>query len=308
MAGVAMAGAVETGYLTYQKMSGGIDSLCGVDGQCQSVLQGSYSNLPYTDIPLSLLGFLAYTAVVVLAIEPLLDDEPQDDLQNRVALTSITTAMGTFSVGLMIILFGVLQASCPYCLFSATCSVVLAKLAWIGGCLPKTSRGNGPTAGFLASTMGAILLFISASSTDSDSSSGFSLATSTLLASSSTKNPAEGELYRPPDITTESSPRAMQLANQLQALDAKMYGAYWCSHCFDQKETLGKQAFGRIPYVECSKDGVNSQTKLCKAEQIPGYPTWQIQGQLYPGEQSLDELEELVQKIQSEDVSNKAAS
>ena len=319
---VATLGALETGFLTFQKLSG-VDmdtlSLCGVDGACGDVLQGPYSNLPFTNVPLSLLGFLAYLTVAFLALEPLLFVKQDTGGENRVALTTVTTAMATFSVCLMILLFGVLQTSCPYCIFSAVCSTLLAMLAWIGGCLPTTSRGNAPTAGFLASTVGAVLLFVSANiSTDADASS-FSLGlpvaspssstTTTLLASLKGKSQTDDSmLLRPPEITTESSPRALRLATQLQAMDAKMYGAYWCSHCFDQKEILGKQAFARIPYVECSKDGVNSQNKLCRAQQIPGYPTWEIQGTLYPGEQSLEELEELVQKIQDGNAASSEAS
>ena len=90
----------------------------------------------------------------------------------------------------------------------------------------------------------------------------------------------------------------MKLATQLQTLDAKMYGAYWCSHCYDQKETLGKQAFSKIQYVECSADGKDSQTKLCKARKVPGYPTWEIAGELYPGEQDLEELEGVVKLVE----------
>jgi uncharacterized membrane protein len=304
MAGVALAGTVETGFLTVQKFSGNIDTLCGVDGNCNNVLQGPYSTLPFTDVPLSLVGLLAYMTVAVVAIAPLLDEERKDDVGNRVALTTLTTAMATFSVGLMIILFGVLETTCPYCIFSASCSVILATLAWIGGCLPKNATGNGPVAGFMASTIGAVLIFVSGTITTSGSadlnasSLGVSTSPSTVLASSSTKNVKKDQLFRPPEITTESSLRAMQLATQLEQMDAKLYGAYWCSHCFDQKEALGKQAFGKIIYVECSKDGINSQTKLCKTQQIPGYPTWEIQGQFYPGEQSVEELEELVQTIQ----------
>lgn len=113
-------------------------------------------------------------------------------------------------------------------------------------------------------------------------------------------------LYAPPEITTESSERALSVAKSLQQLDAKMYGAHWCSHCYDQKQTLGKQVFSKsgdkqplVEYVECSKDGINSQSKLCKAKEIPGYPTWEIQGKQYPGEQSLDELEDLIKDIRS---------
>ena len=306
MGGIATLGATETAYLTYQKLlgDGTTTVFCGVDGggDCNQVLTGPYSNLPFTDVPLAAVGFVAYATVACLALYPLLfgsgkDDNEIDDTNNRVALTALTTAMGTFSIFLMSLLFGVLQTTCPYCVFSAICSIVLAKLAWIGGCLPEGSKMGAKAAGssFLATTLASLALFFVNDDIGAWNFGGSSAATATttLLASSSTN------LYSPPPITTESSKRAMKLANDLQALDAKMYGAYWCSHCYDQKEVFGKQAFSKISYVECSKDGVNSQTKLCKANEVPGYPTWQIQGKLYPGQQELDELEELVKTIQS---------
>jgi hypothetical protein len=87
---------------------------------------------------------------------------------------------------------------------------------------------------------------------------------------------------------------ALQLAADLQKLDARFYGAYWCSHCYDQKQALGKQAMQHIPYVECSREGKNEQAALCKEKKIPGYPTWEISGKLYPGEKDLDEIREIV--------------
>ena len=55
----------------------------------------------------------------------------------------------------------------------------------------------------------------------------------------------------------------------------------------------------RILYVDhdacCSSNrGVDNQVELCKAANIPGFPTWEIDGKLYPGEQTLEELEEIV--------------
>ena len=72
------------------------------------------------------------------------------------------------------------------------------------------------------------------------------------------------------------------------------YTTSWCSHCYEQKERLGKEAMLRIPYIECSKEGTNSQTSLCREKQIPGYPTWEINGKLFPGEQDIEELAEIV--------------
>lgn len=74
-------------------------------------------------------------------------------------------------------------------------------------------------------------------------------------------------------------------------MNAKMYGAFWCSHCYDQKQAFGREAYAKIDYVECAPDGVNSQTKLCKSRKVPGYPTWEVKGELYPGEKSIEQLE-----------------
>mgnify|MGYP002031682199 CR=1 FL=1 len=56
---------------------------------------------------------------------------------------------------------------------------------------------------------------------------------------------------------------------------AKMYGAYWCSHCNQQKESLG-DSFYKINYVECSLPNNGGQTKICKDEGVESYPTWEF--------------------------------
>jgi hypothetical protein len=38
------------------------------------------------------------------------------------------------------------------------------------------------------------------------------------------------------EISTESSPFAIALAKHLHSIGAKMYGAFWCSHCNEQKQ------------------------------------------------------------------------
>lgn len=42
--------------------------------------------------------------------------------------------------------------------------------------------------------------------------------------------------YFTTEITKESSPFALSLARHLHSIGAKMYGAFWCSHCLEQKE------------------------------------------------------------------------
>lgn len=40
------------------------------------------------------------------------------------------------------------------------------------------------------------------------------------------------------EITRESSPLAISLARHLHSIGAKLYGAFWCSHCVHQKEVI----------------------------------------------------------------------
>ena len=337
MGGIASLGAIETGYLTYAKLFGGINNNGGLlfcSGEsssagyssCDQVLNGPYSNLPFLDhVPLASLGFVSYILVGFLALQPIIsENDDDDDTTNRILLTTLTTTMGTFSIFLMTLLFGVLKTECPYCIFSAGCSILLANLALIGGCLPEKveeeiegisgkTTGSGTVAtGFLSAIIGAVLVFGTGSlntfNNDNTSFDSGTLMASINGSSRSNKDDEGGlKIYSPPEITTESSKRALALAKTLNTMDAKMYGAYWCSHCFDQKEVFGKQVFNKdeaskfnIEYVECAKDGSNSQTKLCKSKEVPGYPTWEIKGKLYPGEQELDELEDLVKSIMAE--------
>ena len=103
----------------------------------------------------------------------------------------------------------------------------------------------------------------------------------------------------PPRITTESSAVALTLAFDLKSLNSRMFGAFWCSHCYDQKQELGYEAMKSIPYVECDREGYNNERDLCKEREVPGYPTWEIGGKLFPGERSLEELREIVDDVRS---------
>lgn len=64
-----------------------------------------------------------------------------------------------------------------------------------------------------------------------------------------------------------------QLAKCLTTKGAKMYGAYWCPHCADQKETFG-QSFRYINYIECDPKGENPNPQACREAAIKAYPTW----------------------------------
>ena len=56
----------------------------------------------------------------------------------------------------------------------------------------------------------------------------------------------------------------------------KMYGAYWCPHCQEQKEKFGA-SFEFAPYTECGVQGdLHAETQVCKDAGIQHFPTWQF--------------------------------
>ena len=62
-------------------------------------------------------------------------------------------------------------------------------------------------------------------------------------------------------------------AKCLTAKQAKMYGAYWCPHCEDQKEKFGS-SFQYAPYVECGIKGSQAIASVCTEAGIKRFPTW----------------------------------
>ncbi|MEM3373914.1 MAG: thioredoxin domain-containing protein [Candidatus Woesearchaeota archaeon] len=59
--------------------------------------------------------------------------------------------------------------------------------------------------------------------------------------------------------------------------NAKLYAAFWCPHCKEQKEMFGS-SWDKIKdrvYVECSNPD-RTQTEICRQQNIRGYPTWKF--------------------------------
>ena len=94
-------------------------------------------------------------------------------------------------------------------------------------------------------------------------------------------------------VTSESTRETIKLAKYLKDNGVVKYSAYWCPNCLNQGELFGKQAYRELNVVECSRDGINSQTKLCISKGIKGFPTWEINGKLFLGVLSINKLSEL---------------
>jgi glutaredoxin len=82
----------------------------------------------------------------------------------------------------------------------------------------------------------------------------------------------------------------LALARHLTARGARVYTAYWCPHCQMQKAMFGAEAAALLNVIECAADAPDNRRELCKAKGIQGFPTWEIQGRLQPGVQSLEQL------------------
>ena len=94
-------------------------------------------------------------------------------------------------------------------------------------------------------------------------------------------------------VTSDSTEETIELAKYLNDNGVVKYSAYWCPNCLNQGELFGKQAYKELNVVECARDGKKSQTQLCIDKNIQGFPSWEINGKIIIGLQTLKELSNL---------------
>jgi uncharacterized membrane protein len=259
---LSLTGVVESSYLTWSKYaSADVSTLCLQGKSCSDVLQSPYSSIPGINLPLTLVAFLSYSVVLLLSQASSRSESSSEGLLT--ALLFITTAMATFSGYLMLLLTFVLHDACSYCYLSAFLSISLAAIVYSSSSYTKRTAVSRSAA--ISTTLASALLFLSTSSLTQPSIAAASTAPIAQLTES---NIRKFEKNVPATITTVSTEQSLNLAKRLKALDAKMYGAYWCSHCFNQKQNLGKEAFEMVDYVECDKNGFDNQYPLCKEKKV----------------------------------------
>lgn len=270
MAVLATIGVIDTASITLNRWGVIGDLSCpgGADG-CDKVL-----NSPWGTVfgqPLSLFGFLAYGAVLVMAVLPLLLKGEARTSTNRLSwwgLFLLSAGMAIFSLVLVGVMAFQIKAFCTFCLMSAAISLTLFVLSLIGGEWEDTGA----------------LLFRGVLTVLAVGLIGLGWATSLNRPESAT-GPG-----MPIPVTSASTPATIALADHLSATGAVMYSAYWCPHCHDQKQLFGKEATEKLTIVECAPDGRNNQAALCASKNIQGFPTWEIKGKLDSGQKSLAQL------------------
>jgi uncharacterized membrane protein len=270
MAVLATIGALDTGSITLKRWGLLGPLLCpGGAGDCDKVLNSVWGSL--FGQPLSLFGFLSYAAVLLLALLPLiLRRDSRDPLVQRSwwGLFLISLGMAVFSLVLMGLMLFRIQAFCPFCVLSALLSLSLFVLSLIGN--HWEDRGQLVFRGVL---VGLLVLLTG-------------LGWATVVG----RPHVETGRGVPIPVTSPSTPATLALADHLSRSGAKMYTAWWCPHCHEQKELFGKEATARLTIIECAPDGRNSQTALCDTKKIQGYPTWEINGKLDSGVKPLAKL------------------
>ena len=117
-----------------------------------------------------------------------------------------------------------------------------------------------------------------------------------FLAAIALSSAVQGEHLKGPKeliVTSESTKKSIALAKYLKHNGVVKYSAYWCPNCLDQSELFGKEAYKELNVVECARDGKNSQTQLCIDKKIEGFPSWEINGKIIIGVQTLKDLSKL---------------
>jgi uncharacterized membrane protein/glutaredoxin len=270
---LATVGAIDTGAITLKRwgLLGALSCPGGADG-CDKVLNSAWGSL--FGQPLSLFGFLAYGAVLLMAVLPLV---LRGELRTRLAswswwgLLLTSTGMALFSLILIGLLITKIHAFCFFCALSASLSLALFVLSLLGG----DWQDQGQML-FRVVLVGLLVGLVG-------------------LSWAATVDRPAPETVRgvAPAVIASSTPEAIALAEHLSGSGAAMYTAYWCPHCHEQKELFGKQATAKLKVIECAPDGRNSQKALCDSKKIEGFPTWEIDGKLEVGVKPLAKLAQL---------------
>ena len=275
-------GIVDTGSITLKNW-GLFNSLScpGVNKGCEAVLNSPWGTLiknDQYDIPLSFAGLLTYsTILLIVLILSLKIISPKQKIYKSFwwLLYLISCGSSVFSILLISIMIIKIKSFCFFCLLSAILSFSIFILSIIG------ARFENRETMFYRGLIIAFTVLIGG-----------------LIWSNQVDPARANEINLPkenisPPITTVSSIEKINFAKFLNDNNIVMYSAYWCPHCNDQKQLFGKKAVEELIIVECAKDGKNNQYNLCQEKGIEGFPSWEINNEIYSGTMSLNELAEM---------------
>ena len=275
-------GIVDTGSITLKNW-GIFNSLScpGTNNGCETVLNSPWGTLfknTQISIPLSFAGLLTYSSILFITLILTFNIFSHQKKSKRLLwwlLYLLSLGASVFSLLLINIMFFKIKAYCIFCILSAILSFSIFILTIIGARFEsrETMFYRGLIITFVVILSGLIW------------TNKVDPANANLNINSSEKTS--------PEIENKSSVQNIKFAKFLNNKGIIMYSAYWCPHCHDQKELFGKEATEQLTIIECAKDGQNNQYELCQAKEIEGFPSWEINNQIYSGTRELSELGEL---------------
>ena len=286
----AILGICVTAYLTWVKLSN--NGACGTES-CQIVLTSPFANVG--NFPLTGLGLLSYVGVAAMAFAPTLID-PKTNKAAHNQLNNLTwlglllagVGMAVFSGYLMYLLAFVIKAACPFCIASAVFTIVIFGLTLFGR--DWEDIGQVVFAG-LAAALVSLLVSLVLYNTSIPQGESYANGKIEITSLAPTTNAEPGVGW---EIKSTSTAAEIELAKHLTQTGAKMYSAYWCPHCYEQKQLFGKEAWAQVTNVECAADAKkNAQPEACTKAGIKGFPTWIINGKIDSGTKKLAKLAEL---------------
>jgi uncharacterized membrane protein len=243
-----------TSYLTWTHWTGDSVKGCTVGSSCDIVLSSQWATL--LGFPTSAWGFLAYATLAGVAFV-------RRAARHWWAAWTIALFGVLYSVYLTTVSLTILHAACPYCLSSLTLMASVFALTTFQRPVALTNFRWGSSLLKIVPAALAIILVLHLHYTG-----------------------VIGQAPAPED------PQTRALAVHIARSGAKMYGAYWCPHCQQQKAYFGASA-DRLPYVECSPNGQNGpEADVCRSEGIQSYPTWVINGKHLDEVMTLKQLAE----------------
>jgi len=303
---IATLGILNTGYLTYEKLTGGTP-ICNAGEQvkgCVDVLSGYWGTV--FGQPLALFGLLAYTAMFILAMSPILlrlkdkDSKKSSQTKSTQQIENLSwwllligaIAMTVFSGYLMYVLAFQLQAVCWYCIASAFFALSMLVLTILGR--EWEDIGQVLFIGLIVVVVTLITTLGIYSKPPIDITTDTTTSGQQRITFSPREEPNPNFGW---EITTNSGESEIALAQHLVKIGAKEYVAYWCPHCHEQKLLFGKEAYQIINNnnitVECAAESPKGKLALCQAAKIQGFPSWIINGKIHSGVQNLSDLARL---------------
>jgi len=275
-------GIVDTGSITLKNWGLFTSLSCpGLNNGCDAVLNSPWGTLIKNDqlnIPLSFAGLLTYSTILFLVLilsSKIISPKQKIYIGFWWLLYLISCGSSVFSILLISIMIIKIKSFCFFCLLSAILSFSIFILTIIG------ARFENRETMFYRGLIIAFTVLIG----------GLIWSNQVDPARANEINLSNEKVS--PQITTVSSLEKINFAKYLNDNNIVMYSAYWCPHCNDQKQLFGKKAVEELIVVECAKDGKNNQYKLCQTKGIEGFPSWEINNQIYSGTMSLNELAEM---------------